>query len=54
MRLPKIDFANRTFQKGLVLSAGLTAVVGVYFFASFLPFLYQPRELEVKALRETV
>ncbi len=54
MRLPKIDFANKTFQKGLILSAGLLAIVGVFFFTSFLPFFYPPRELKVKALRETV
>lgn len=54
MRLPKFDITNRSVQKGLALSVVLLSVVGVYFFTSFLPFFYPPRELKVKELREKV
>src|SRR5262245_50167612 len=54
MRIPKFDFANKTTQKALMLSAGLIAVVGVYYFASFLPVLDQPRDTGLKGVREKV
>jgi type IV pilus assembly protein PilO len=54
LRFPRIDITNRAVQKALLVSGGLLAVVFLFFFTSFLPFFYPPREAQVKALRERV
>lgn len=54
MRLPAIDFTNRKVQVTLLITAGILAVLYLYFFTRFMPFFYPAREVKVTELRERV
>lgn len=54
MHLPRIDIANRSVQKVLVVTALLLGLAFAYFATSVVPFCYRPREAKVRALRERV